>query len=40
MGWERIAENTIREAIRDGEFDNRPGAGTPLAAVLERARRA
>jgi hypothetical protein len=26
----RIAENRIREAIAQGEFDNLPGAGKPL----------
>jgi hypothetical protein len=30
MGWALIAENKIREAIRAGEFDNLPGAGTPV----------
>jgi hypothetical protein len=30
MGWERIAENNIREAIQDGEFDGLPGAGKPI----------
>jgi hypothetical protein len=30
MGWERIAENRIREAIQRGEFDNLPGAGKPI----------
>jgi hypothetical protein len=30
MGWERIAENRIREAMQDGQFDNLPGAGKPI----------
>jgi hypothetical protein len=30
MGWERIAENKIREALQQGEFDNLPGAGKPV----------
>ena len=30
MGWERIAENRIREATQRGEFDNLPGAGRPI----------
>ena len=30
MAWERIAENKIREAIQDGEFDNLPGSGKPI----------
>lgn len=30
MAWERIAENRIREAMQDGEFDNLPGAGKPI----------
>jgi hypothetical protein len=30
MGWERIAENRIREAMQQGEFDNLPGAGKPI----------
>ena len=30
MGWERIAENRIREAMQEGEFDNLPGAGKPI----------
>ena len=30
MGFERIAENRIREAMQQGEFDNLPGAGEPL----------
>jgi DnaJ-like protein len=30
MAWERIAENRIREAMQEGEFDNLPGAGKPL----------
>jgi hypothetical protein len=30
MGWERIAENRIRDAMAQGEFDNLPGAGKPL----------
>ena len=30
MGFERIAENRIREAMQAGEFDNLPGAGRPL----------
>ena len=30
MAWERIAENKIREAMQDGEFDNLPGSGKPI----------
>ena len=30
MSWERIAENRIREAMQEGEFDNLPGAGKPI----------
>jgi hypothetical protein len=30
MGWERIAENRIREAMQNGAFDNLPGAGKPI----------
>jgi hypothetical protein len=30
MSWERIAENRIREAMQQGEFDNLPGAGKPV----------
>jgi DnaJ homologue, subfamily C, member 28, conserved domain len=30
MAFERIAENKIREAMQQGEFDNLPGAGRPL----------
>ena len=30
MAWERIAENKIREAMADGEFDNLPGSGRPI----------
>jgi hypothetical protein len=30
MSWERIAEDRIREAMQEGEFDNLPGAGKPI----------
>jgi hypothetical protein len=30
MSFDRIAENRIREAMEQGEFDNLPGAGEPL----------
>ena len=30
MAWERIAENRIREAMQQGEFENLPGAGKPI----------
>jgi hypothetical protein len=30
MGFERIAENRIREAMQAGELDDLPGAGKPL----------
>jgi hypothetical protein len=30
MAWERLAENRIREAIEQGEFDNLPGSGKPI----------
>jgi hypothetical protein len=30
MAWERIAENKIRDAMEDGEFDNLPGSGKPM----------
>ena len=30
MIFDRIAENAIREAIREGKFDNLPNAGQPL----------
>ncbi|RJR17938.1 MAG: DUF1992 domain-containing protein [Desulfobacteraceae bacterium] len=33
LGFEKIAEKKISEAIEKGEFDNLPGAGEPL--VLE-----
>jgi len=29
--FSRIAENRIREAMEQGEFDNLPGAGEPLS---------
>ena len=31
MSFNRIAENRIREAMEQGEFDNLPGAGQPLS---------
>ena len=31
MSFSRIAENRIREAMAQGEFDNLPGAGQPLS---------
>ena len=31
MSFDRIAENRIREAIEQGEFDNLPGAGKPVS---------
>jgi len=31
MSFSRIAENRIREAMEQGEFDNLPGAGEPLS---------
>ena len=31
MSFNRIAENRIREAMEQGEFDNLPGAGEPLS---------
>jgi hypothetical protein len=30
MSFSRIAENRIREAMAQGQFDNLPGAGRPL----------
>jgi hypothetical protein len=30
MPFSRVAENRIREAMAQGEFDNLPGAGRPL----------
>jgi hypothetical protein len=30
MSFNRIADNRIREAMEQGEFDNLPGAGQPL----------
>ena len=30
MPFSRVAENRIREAIAQGEFDNLPGGGKPL----------
>jgi hypothetical protein len=30
MSFSRIAENRIREAMEQGEFDNLPGAGQPV----------
>jgi hypothetical protein len=30
MPFSRVAENRIREAMAEGEFDNLPGAGQPL----------
>jgi hypothetical protein len=35
MGWERIAENRIREAMQAGEFDNLPGAGKPIPGLKD-----
>ena len=31
LSFSRIAENRIREAMEQGEFDNLPGAGQPLS---------
>jgi hypothetical protein len=31
MTFNRIAENRIREAMEQGQFDNLPGAGQPLS---------
>ena len=31
MSFNRIAENRIREAMEQGEFDNLPGAGQPIS---------
>ena len=31
MSFNRIAENRIREAMEQGQFDNLPGAGQPLS---------
>jgi len=31
MTFDRLAENRIREAMEQGEFDNLPGAGQPLS---------
>ena len=31
MSFNRIAENRIREAIEQGQFDNLPGAGRPVS---------
>jgi hypothetical protein len=31
MAFNRIAENRIREAMEQGEFDNLPGAGQPIS---------
>jgi|SRR6187431_2283911 len=31
MSFNRIAENRIREAMEQGEFDNLPGAGKPVS---------
>jgi len=31
MSFDRIAENRIREAMEQGEFDNLPGAGKPVS---------
>jgi hypothetical protein len=31
MSFNRIAENRIREAMEQGEFDDLPGAGQPLS---------
>jgi hypothetical protein len=33
MPFEEIAERKIREAMEQGEFDNLPGAGKPLAGL-------
>lgn len=30
MAFERIAEQRLRQAIKDGEFDNLPNAGRPI----------
>jgi DnaJ-like protein len=30
MGFERLAENRIRDAMQQGEFDNLSGAGRPV----------
>ena len=29
-GWDKIVEERIQEAIRNGEFDNLPGQGKPI----------
>jgi hypothetical protein len=31
MTFNRLAENRIREAMEQGEFDNLPGAGQPIS---------
>lgn len=31
MSFNRLAENRIREAMEQGEFDNLPGAGQPIS---------
>jgi hypothetical protein len=28
--FDKIADKRIRDAIKEGEFDNLPGAGTPI----------
>ena len=35
MKFTRIAENLIEEAMREGAFDNLPGAGKPLPPIPE-----
>jgi hypothetical protein len=35
MNFRRIAENLIEEAVKNGEFDNLPGAGKPLPPLPE-----
>ena len=33
MDFEKIAEEKIREAMEEGEFDNLPGSGQPLQGL-------
>jgi len=38
MPFSRIAENRIKEAMEQGQFDNLPGAGQPLENPVDRTR--
>jgi hypothetical protein len=35
MSWESFSEYLVRKSMREGEFDNLPGAGRPIAGLEE-----